>query len=86
MIGSPARRDLSDPLLGAPIGAVAARRGFTSPAHFSPAFRAVYGLSLASSARGPQRRAEGRQTLRSDGPARPHRHDLSSAIGDGGDP
>ncbi|MEU8307125.1 helix-turn-helix domain-containing protein [Actinomadura sp. NPDC048955] len=40
------RRDLSDPMLAAtPIGAVAARWGFTSPAHFSQAFRAAYGLS-----------------------------------------
>lgn len=40
------RRDLKDPLLAAtPIGAIAARWGFTSPAHFSQVFRAVYGLS-----------------------------------------
>ncbi|MFG1851923.1 helix-turn-helix domain-containing protein [Actinomadura geliboluensis] len=40
------RRDLSDPLLTAtPIGAIAARWGFTSSAHFSQAFRAAYGLS-----------------------------------------
>jgi AraC-like DNA-binding protein len=40
------RRDLADPTLTArPISAVAARWGFTNPAHFSQAFRAAYGLS-----------------------------------------
>ncbi|MFI0451176.1 helix-turn-helix domain-containing protein [Actinomadura sp. 6N118] len=40
------RRDLTDPLLAArPINAIAARWGFTSPAHFSQAFRSTYGLS-----------------------------------------
>ncbi|SPL95978.1 Transcriptional regulator, AraC family [[Actinomadura] parvosata subsp. kistnae] len=40
------RRDLADPLLAAhPIHAIAARWGFTSPAHFSQAFRDAYGLS-----------------------------------------
>lgn len=40
------RRDLADPrLLTRPVQAVAARRGFTSPAHFSRAFRAAYGMS-----------------------------------------
>ncbi|MFI6290500.1 helix-turn-helix domain-containing protein [Nonomuraea sp. NPDC050790] len=40
------RRDLADPRLAAhPIGAIAARWGFTSPAHFSQAFRSAYGLS-----------------------------------------
>ncbi|MEE1943294.1 helix-turn-helix domain-containing protein [Streptomyces sp. TRM 70361] len=40
------RRDLADPRLAArPIGAVASRWGFTSPAHFSQAFRGAYGLS-----------------------------------------
>ncbi|MFG2004571.1 helix-turn-helix domain-containing protein [Spirillospora sp. NPDC048911] len=40
------RHDLADPLLATrPIGAVAARWGFTSPAHFSQAFRRTYGLS-----------------------------------------
>lgn len=39
------RRDLADPLLsGQPIQALAARWGFADPAHFSRAFRAVYGL------------------------------------------
>ncbi|MFD7438450.1 helix-turn-helix domain-containing protein [Streptomyces sp. NPDC059861] len=38
------RRDLADPLLHArPVRAVAARWGFTDPAHFSRAFRAAYG-------------------------------------------
>jgi AraC-like DNA-binding protein len=40
------RRDLADQLYAtSPIGAVAARWGFTNQAHFSRAFRAVYGLS-----------------------------------------
>jgi AraC-like DNA-binding protein len=40
------RRDLADPLLGSrPISAIAARWGFTSPAHFSQAFRSANGLS-----------------------------------------
>ncbi|MEU5876698.1 helix-turn-helix domain-containing protein [Spirillospora sp. NPDC047279] len=40
------RRDLTDPrLAGRPINAIAARWGFTSPAHFSQAFRGAYGLS-----------------------------------------
>ncbi|MET7865341.1 helix-turn-helix domain-containing protein [Micromonospora taraxaci] len=40
------RRDLANPQLGArPIHAIAARWGFTSPAHFSQAFRSAYGLS-----------------------------------------
>ncbi|MEV5557164.1 helix-turn-helix domain-containing protein [Nonomuraea wenchangensis] len=40
------RRDLADPLLAArTVSAIAARWGFTSPAHFSQAFRSVYGLS-----------------------------------------
>ncbi|MFC9977884.1 helix-turn-helix domain-containing protein [Spirillospora sp. NPDC127200] len=40
------RRDLADPRLAArPISAIAARWGFTSPAHFSQAFRTAYGLS-----------------------------------------
>jgi AraC-like DNA-binding protein len=40
------RHDLADPLLAAhPIGAVAARWGFHSPAHFSQVFRSAYGLS-----------------------------------------
>ncbi|MEV6483638.1 helix-turn-helix domain-containing protein [Streptomyces sp. NPDC051576] len=40
------RRDLADPQLAArPIHAIAARWGFTSPAHFSQAFRSAYGLS-----------------------------------------
>ena len=40
------RRDLADPRLAArPIKAIAARSGFTSPAHFSQAFRGRYGLS-----------------------------------------
>ncbi|WP_329379959.1 helix-turn-helix domain-containing protein [Streptomyces sp. NBC_01716] len=39
------RRDLADPRLAAsPINAIAARWGFTSPAHFSQAFRAAYGV------------------------------------------
>jgi AraC-like DNA-binding protein len=39
-------RDLADPGLAArPINAIAARWGFTSPAHFSQAFRSAYGLS-----------------------------------------
>lgn len=40
------RRDLADPRLTTrPINAIAARWGFTSPAHFSQAFRDAYGLS-----------------------------------------
>jgi AraC-like DNA-binding protein len=40
------RRDLADPQLAArPISAIAIRWGFTSPAHFSQAFRNAYGLS-----------------------------------------
>ncbi|MGP4029378.1 helix-turn-helix domain-containing protein [Actinomadura sp. 3N407] len=40
------RRDLADPRLAAhPISAIAARWGFTGPAHFSQAFRNAYGLS-----------------------------------------
>jgi AraC-like DNA-binding protein len=40
------RRDLADPRLAArPINAIAARWGFTSPAHFSQAFRSAYDLS-----------------------------------------
>jgi AraC-like DNA-binding protein len=40
------RRDLADPRLATrPINAIAARWGFTSPAHFSQAFRSAYGLS-----------------------------------------
>ncbi|KAB2339294.1 AraC-like ligand-binding domain-containing protein [Actinomadura rudentiformis] len=40
------RRDLAEPLLAAhPISMIAARWGFTSPAHFSRAFRSAYGLS-----------------------------------------
>ncbi|MDJ1645381.1 helix-turn-helix domain-containing protein [Streptomyces pakalii] len=39
------RRDLADPQLAArPINAIAARWGFTSPAHFSQAFRDAYGV------------------------------------------
>ncbi|MFD0687684.1 helix-turn-helix domain-containing protein [Actinomadura fibrosa] len=40
------RRDLTDPRLASrSIGAIAAGWGFSSPAHFSQAFRATYGLS-----------------------------------------
>ncbi|WUR85859.1 helix-turn-helix domain-containing protein [Streptomyces phaeochromogenes] len=40
------RRDLADPRLAArPIHAIAAQWAFTSPAHFSQAFRSAYGLS-----------------------------------------
>ncbi|MCP9949748.1 helix-turn-helix domain-containing protein [Actinomadura madurae] len=40
------RRDLADPRHAArPINAIAARWGFTSPSHFSQAFRSAYGLS-----------------------------------------
>ncbi|WP_328498633.1 helix-turn-helix domain-containing protein [Streptomyces sp. NBC_00414] len=40
------RRDLADPRLAdRPINAIAARWGFTSPAHFSQAFRSAHGLS-----------------------------------------
>ncbi|MFF0869975.1 helix-turn-helix domain-containing protein [Nonomuraea sp. NPDC003560] len=40
------RRDLAEPhLAGYPINAIAARWGFTSPAHFSQAFRSAYGMS-----------------------------------------
>jgi AraC-like DNA-binding protein len=39
------RRDLADPTLGDwSVSAIAARWGFTDPAHFSRAFRAAYGL------------------------------------------
>ncbi|MFK0115448.1 helix-turn-helix domain-containing protein [Streptomyces sp. NPDC090994] len=39
------RLDLADPRLGArPVRAVAARWGFTDPAHFSRLFRAAYGM------------------------------------------
>ncbi|MGW3349755.1 AraC-like ligand-binding domain-containing protein [Nonomuraea rubra] len=39
------RRDLLDPALRArPVSAIAARWGFTSPAHFSRAFHAAYGM------------------------------------------
>ncbi|TDC57501.1 helix-turn-helix domain-containing protein [Actinomadura sp. KC345] len=42
------RRDLADPWLAAhSISAIAARWGFSSPAHFSQAFRAAYDLSPA---------------------------------------
>jgi AraC-like DNA-binding protein len=42
------RRDLADPVLAArPVAAVAARWGFTSPADFSRAFRAVHGMPPA---------------------------------------
>lgn len=40
------RRDLANPQLGArPIHVIAARWGFTRPAHFSQAFRSAYGHS-----------------------------------------
>jgi len=40
------RRDLADPrLVHDPIHAIAARRGFSSPAQFSQAFRSAYGVS-----------------------------------------
>jgi AraC-like DNA-binding protein len=40
------RRDLLDSSLGnLPVSTIAARRGLTSPAHFSRAFRAAYGVS-----------------------------------------
>ncbi|MFE4446515.1 helix-turn-helix domain-containing protein [Streptomyces sp. NPDC056820] len=40
------RRDLTDPLLRSrPVRAIAARWGFTDPAHFSRTFRAAYGTS-----------------------------------------
>jgi AraC-like DNA-binding protein len=40
------RRDLADPYLAVrPINAIAARWGFSNPAHFSQAFRSTYGLS-----------------------------------------
>lgn len=40
------RRDLADPATaGTPVQAVAARWGFTSPAHFSRVFRAAYGVT-----------------------------------------
>jgi AraC-like DNA-binding protein len=40
------RRDLANPQLAArPIHPIAARWGFTSPAHFSQAFRSAHGLS-----------------------------------------
>jgi AraC-like DNA-binding protein len=42
------RRDLSDPALAVrPVAAIAARWGFSSPADFSRAFRAVHGLPPA---------------------------------------
>jgi AraC-like DNA-binding protein len=42
------RRDLLDPFLRhTPVSAIAARWGFTSPAHFSRAFRAAHGLPPA---------------------------------------
>ncbi|MGY0067032.1 helix-turn-helix domain-containing protein [Streptomyces sp. QTS137] len=48
-----ARRDLTDPALHAsPVHAVAARWGFTSPAHFSRAFRDVYGAPPGDYRRG----------------------------------
>ncbi|MDV6288324.1 helix-turn-helix domain-containing protein [Streptomyces sp. UP1A-1] len=41
-----AHRDLADPaLLDTPVQTIAARCGFTTPAHFSRAFRAAYGVS-----------------------------------------
>ncbi|MEU5697759.1 helix-turn-helix domain-containing protein [Streptomyces aurantiacus] len=40
------RRDLGDPRLAArPVHAIASRWGFTSPSHFSHAFRSAYGIS-----------------------------------------
>lgn len=40
------QRDLADPRLAVrPIQAIAARWGFSSPGHFSQAFRGAYGLS-----------------------------------------
>jgi AraC-like DNA-binding protein len=40
------RRDLTDPALDhLPVGAVGGRWGFADPAHFSHAFKAVYGMS-----------------------------------------
>ncbi|GAA2788117.1 hypothetical protein GCM10010470_23340 [Saccharopolyspora taberi] len=40
------RRDLTNPhLRQRPVHAIAARWGFTDPAHFSRIFRAAYGLS-----------------------------------------
>ncbi|GLY43070.1 AraC family transcriptional regulator [Amycolatopsis sp. NBRC 101858] len=40
------RRDLAEPRLSLrPVGAIAARWGFTGPAHFSQAFRGAYGVS-----------------------------------------
>ncbi|MDX3308760.1 AraC-like ligand-binding domain-containing protein [Streptomyces sp. NPDC054884] len=40
------RRDLADPALDhLPVGAVGGRWGFADPAHFSHAFKAVYGMS-----------------------------------------
>ncbi|WP_103955655.1 helix-turn-helix domain-containing protein [Nonomuraea solani] len=54
------RRDFADPHLAAhPIHAIAARWGFTSPAHFSQAFRAAYGLS-------PRQFREQRATVHAD--------------------
>ncbi|MBD2818068.1 helix-turn-helix domain-containing protein [Streptomyces parvulus] len=47
-----AHRDLADPaLLDTPVQTIAARCGFTTPAHFSRAFRAAYGVSPASTGR-----------------------------------
>jgi len=54
------RRDLADLLLAAdPINAIAARWGFTSPAHFSQAFRCAYGFS-------PRQYRQQRATVRTD--------------------
>ncbi|MFF3712876.1 helix-turn-helix domain-containing protein [Streptomyces phaeochromogenes] len=54
------RRDLAAPhLTTRPIHAIAARWGFTSPAHFSQAFRSAYGLS-------PRQFREQCATVRSD--------------------
>ncbi|WP_416964645.1 helix-turn-helix domain-containing protein [Streptomyces sp. Agncl-13] len=54
------RRDLSDSqLVARPIHAIAARWGFTSPAHFSQAFRHAYGLS-------PRQYREQSTTVRAD--------------------
>ncbi|WP_461012534.1 helix-turn-helix domain-containing protein, partial [Streptomyces capparidis] len=40
------RRDLADPALRSrPVRAIAARWGFTDPAHFSRTFRAAYGIT-----------------------------------------
>jgi len=54
------RRDLANPDLGnRTINAIAARWGFTSPAHFSQAFRKAYGLS-------PRQFREQSATVRTD--------------------